>query len=296
MLGTTVSPSLGVDVQWDDYYLPTGEGIRTRSGASYYNNTGSNLRTFTLSHIVPEGDDSRMYDDLIRETGIRTHPFYYEAPCELTENEIVLDLLNTTTNISASTGTLSTSTTSLPGTGGVNAYVVFTAGAASTDSIFFDIDAGGAEYDMRDCILQIDTRIPTSYWPSNNTDMTWRVHGAFADGNTNITSSAEYAPWRGLIPASGADVWCRTQTDLENDVFSVDTEGTAGTDPVRLLMLVMRNLTAGDKVHVSNLKLIRKSSLPVCVETVSYSKRQVSANPSGIILWQYDFEFVEVSS
>ena len=296
VVGTTVSPTLGVDVEWDDYYLPVGESIQTRSGESYFNNTGQNLRTFTLSHVVPEGTDSRMYDDLIRSTGIRANPFYYEAPCEMEENEILLNLLDSTTGVSSG-GTLSTSTSDLPGTDGVTSYLVFTAGADSTTAVFFDIDlADGLPFDMRDCILQIDTRIPTSYWPNADADMTWRVHGAYRDGFTNITSSSEYAPWRALLPASTADLWSRVQTDLDDDVFLVDAEGTAGTDPVRLLMLVLRTLSSGDKVHLSNLKLIRKSSLPVCVETVAYSKRQVSANPSGIVLWQYDFEFVEVSS
>ena len=116
------------------------------------------------------------------------------------------------------------------------------------------------------------------------------------DGVIDSTMFNRYQGFRALIPAGDTDEWARVQMDTEEDIDVVDTSGPAGLETIGQVTWQFGFQGVSETVRLSNLRAVRKNSLPVLVEMIDYRRRQVSPNPAAGPRWHYEFEFLEVSS
>ena len=106
-----------------------------------------------------------------------------------------------------------------------------------------------------------------------------------------------YNALQGLQPRSVADAWKRVYIDLDNDHVAFGAEGPAGLEALARFTLSFTFGAGSDTLDISNLRIVRKSSLPVLVEFAAPpQRRQVGRNPAGRVRWEYSFDLVEVSN
>ncbi len=282
----TVQPSAGEVPEWDDYIVPTQERFSLRSGAAYINDTGQDLRFFSLSHIVDGGSaDDKLYHDLVRRTTGK--PFWYEHP-DSGDAVSVLDDLETLANVSAPSE-LTMSVVSGGAPDGVSDCIQAQSNDVTPPSV--DVSVGITSTDVRDSILQFDLKIVSSAaWLNLAADC--QLYLAHDSGNN--LNAYNLAP--ALLSKKPVDEWVRFQIDIENDVTLSGLQ--TSLDPSRLTLAFFRFYfdVIGQSVRIANLRFISKRKQPKLVEMVSARRRQISAVPTSGTFYRYDLEMLEVSS
>lgn len=275
--------------EWTDVLIPTQERFSLRSGASYVNQTGNDLRAFSLSAICDSGSaDDRMLNDLIRRT--TALPFWYEHP-DSGGKVTTLDSLETLDNVS----TVSELDISVVSNGAPDGIAdCIEAECNGTVAVYQDVVIALDGVDARDCILQLDIKIVAdSSWLDAVHKFAWVPRG----GNDLATANyCQYKPAEALYIEKPVDEWVRIQVDVENDIFQ--NSPRALFDPSNFHRISIRSYfdTIGQKIQYSGLRLIDKRKQPVLVEILGQQRRQVSSVPTSGTRYQYDLDMIEVST
>lgn len=258
------SPTGGLDTDYADTLVPNVALNRLPGGGVTAMEDGTAQRAWEFETYGAYGDDARIYDRLLVETGVTRDAWLLEPPAG--GYETTVEDASATTGWTGSSATLATSSSSPWITG--QAYLEVTTSANPARAF----KALPSDVDLRGKILCVAVKT-SSTTGATATDGIRVI--PYQDG----TTIASYAFGTNFITTTGS--WFQLFVDCDQDSPAV--QSTAGFDPSRMEGIAIDILlNAGAVVGISDIHVIDKVRAPLIVRTMRAAKAtNRSGNPAG---------------
>lgn len=264
-LSRSWTPTFGLEPDYADTLEPNVSLTTLVGGGMESTENGAARRVWELKTTGVYGEDARIYDRLLVETGVTRDPWLLEPPGS-GGYETTLELATSTTGWSSSTATLGTSSSNrwLAATDYLTATTT-----ANPARVFKALDS---DVDLRGKLLVVAIKL-TSTAGMTATDGIRVI--PYQDGTTTVS----YAFGTNHIASTGQ--WYQLFVDVEED--TPVSHSTTGFDPWRMEGIAIDAImTAGVEIGISDIHTIDKVRAPLIVRTLRAAKAtNTSSNPSG---------------